>query len=150
MAVKTLFNHITAITTDQDPKYWDKLETGDKKTWSNFMIHRFLSMNPDWVSFISEIQPYTEKLEPKQLYLLMIGIIPKGKYYLRYVKGKKDDIYEKWLVELLCTEYTCTKKESEEYLEILYATKEGREDIKRICQKYGVDPKEITKLKLKV
>jgi hypothetical protein len=80
----------------------------------------------------------------------MIGIIPKGKYYLRYVKGKKDDVYEKWLVELLCTEYTCTKKEAEEYLEILYATKEGREDIKRICQKYGVDPKEITKLKLKV
>jgi hypothetical protein len=150
MAVKTLFDHVKAITTDQDPKYWDKLETGDKKTFSNFMIHRFLSMNPDWVSFISEIQPYTEKLEPKQLYLLMIGIIPKGKYYLRYVKGKKDDIYEKWLVELLCTEYTCTKKESEEYLEILYATKEGREDIKRICQKYGVDPKEITKLKLKV
>jgi hypothetical protein len=150
MAVKTLFDHVKSITTDQDPKYWDKLEAGDKKTWSNFMIHRFLSMNPDWVSFISEIQPYTEKLEPKQLYLLMIGIIPKGKYYLRYVKGKKDDIYEKWLVELLCTEYTCTKKEAEEYLEILYATKEGREDIKRICQKYGVDPKEITKLKLKV
>ena len=46
---KSLFDHITHITQIQDPKYWDKLEEGDKKTWSNYMIHRFLSMNPDWI-----------------------------------------------------------------------------------------------------
>jgi hypothetical protein len=147
---KTLFDHIKAITTEQNPKYWDTLDDADKRTWSNYMIHRFLSMNADWVQFLSEIQPYTQTLEPKMLYLALIGIIPKGKYYLRYVKGKKDDIYEKWLVELVSKDYQCPKKQSEEYLEILYATKEGREHIKYICEKYGVDTKEITKLKLKV
>jgi hypothetical protein len=147
---KSLFDHIKAITTEQDPKYWEKLDESERKTWSNYMIHRFLSMNPDWVQFLSEIQPYTQTLEPKMLYLALIGIIPKGKYYLRYVKGKKDDIYEKWLVELVSKDYQCPKKQSEEYLEILYATKEGREHIKYICEKYGIDTKEITKLKLKV
>ena len=63
---KTLFDHIKAITSIQDPKYWDKLEEGDKKTWSNYMIHRFLSMNKDWIEVLSEIQPYTQVLEPKQ------------------------------------------------------------------------------------
>ena len=81
---KTLFDHIKAVTQFQDPNYWDKLDDGDKRTWSNYMIHRFLSMNPDWIEVLSEIQPYTQVLEPKQLYLSLIGIIPKGRYFLKY------------------------------------------------------------------
>lgn len=150
MAGKTLFNHIQAITSEQNPKYWDTLDDSDKRTWSNYMVHRFLSMNPDWIQFLSEIQPYTQTLEPKQLYLALIGILPKGKYYLRYVKGKKEDSYEKWLVELVIKDYQCSKFQAEEYLEILYASKEGKEHIKYICEKYGVETKEITKLKLKL
>ena len=44
MAVKKLFDHINAITSEQDPKYFDKLTEEDLKSWSNFMINRFLSM----------------------------------------------------------------------------------------------------------
>ena len=39
---KGLFDHIKAITSEQNPKYWDILEDDDKKTWSNYMVHRFL------------------------------------------------------------------------------------------------------------
>jgi len=150
MASKTLFDHIKAITQFQDPKYWDTLDDDSKKTFSNYMIHRFLSMNPDWIEVLSEIQPYTQSLEPKQLYLALIGILPKGRYYLKYVKGKKTDKYESWLVDLLKQDFNCSIKESEDYCEILYSTKEGRENIKYICEKYGVEPKLITKLKLKL
>ena len=147
---KTLFDHIKAITTDQNPKYWDTLDESDRKTWSNYMVHRFLSMNPDWIEVLSEIQPYTQTLEPKQLYLALIGLLPKGKYYLKYVKGKKEDTYESWLVDLVKQDFQSTTNQAEEYLEILYSTREGRENKKYICEKYGVDPKQITKLKLKV
>jgi len=147
---KSLFDHIKAVTTEQNPNYWETLDDGDKKTWSNYMIHRFLSMNPDWIAVLSEIQPYTQVLEPKALYLTLIGLIPKGKYYLKYTKGVNDTKYEKWLVELIIKEFMCSTKEAEEYLEIFYATREGRENVKYICEKYGVDKKEITKLKLKV
>jgi len=150
MASKTLFDHIKAVTQFQDPKYWDKLEESDKKTWSNFMIHRFLSMNPDWIEVLSELQPYTQILEPKQLYLALIGIIPKGRYYLKYTKGKGENKYESWLIDLIKQDFQCSKKEAEEYTEILYSTREGRENIKYICEKYGIDKKQITKLKLKV
>ena len=74
---KTLFDHIKAITQFQDPNYFDKLEEGDLKTWSNYMIHRFLSMNSDWITTIADLQPYTERLKPEQLYLTLIGIIPQ-------------------------------------------------------------------------
>jgi hypothetical protein len=147
---KTLFDHIKAITSEQDQKYWDKLDESDRKTWSNYMVHRFLSMNPDWIEVLSEIQPYTQTLEPKQLYLALIGLLPKGKYYLKYIKGKKEDSYESWLVDLIKQDFQSTTNQAEEYLEILYSTREGRENIKYICEKYGVDPKQITKLKLKI
>jgi hypothetical protein len=147
---KSLFDHIKAVTQFQDPKYWDKLEDDDKKTWSNYMVHRFLSMNPDWIEVLSEIQPYTQVLEPKQLYLSLIGIIPKGRYFLKYTKGKKDNKYESWLVDLMIQDFMCSSKEAEDYCEILYSTREGRENIKYICEKYGIDKKQITKLKLKV
>mgnify|MGYP001416994596 CR=1 FL=1 len=147
---KTLFDHIKAITQSQDPNYFDKLEESDLKTWSNYMIHRFLSMNSDWVEILSELQPYTEQLQPKQLYLAYIGILPKGRHYLRYVKGKKTNKFEGWLIELIAKDFQCSTRQSEEYCEILYSTREGRESIKSICEKYGVDKKQITKLKLKV
>ncbi len=150
MATKSLFDHIKAITSEQNPKYWETLEDADKKTFSNYMVHRFLSMNPDWIDVLSEIQPYTQQLPPQLLYLTLIGIIPKGRYYLKYTKGKKDGKYESWLVDLLKQDFDCSKKEAEEYCEILYSTKEGRENIKYICERYGTDKKQITKLKLKV
>jgi len=150
MAKRTLFDHITNITSVQNPKYWDTLEDDSKKTWSNYMIHRFLSMNPDWIEFLSEIQPYTQVLEPKQLYLALIGILPKGRYYMKYIKGKKADKYDSWLIDLLINEFSCSSNEAEDYCEILYSTKEGRENIKYICEKYGIDKKQITKLKLKI
>lgn len=147
---KTLFDHIKAITSEQNPKYWDTLEDSDKKTWSNYMIHRFLSMNSDWIEVLSEIQPYTQVLEPKQLYLTLIGIIPKGRHYLKYTKGKGENKYESWLINLLKQDFQCSLKEAEEYCDILYSTRSGRENLKYICEKYGIDTKEITKLKLKV
>ena len=150
MATKTLFDHITNVTSVQSLTYWDRLEDADKKTWSNYMVHRFLSMNPDWIEILSEIQPYTQTLEPKQLYLALIGILPKGRHYLKYIKGKKTDKYESWLVDLVKEDFQCSSKEAEEYCEILYATREGRENIKYICEKYGIDKKQITKLKLKI
>ena len=117
---KTLFDHIKAVTQFQDPKYWDKLEESDKKTWSNYMIHRFLSMNPDWIETISEIQPFTQTLEPKQLYQLLIGLLPKGRYYLKYTKGKKETKYESFLLELIKQDFQCSSSEALDYLSLIH------------------------------
>lgn len=150
MAGKSLFDHIKAITTEQDPKYFDNLSEEDKKSWSNFMINRFLSMNPDWVELIATILPLTQTLEPKDMYKLYINAIPKGRYFLKYMKGKSAEKYEDFVVQLLKKEYDCSENQAIEYLDILYATREGRENIKYICEKYGTDKKQITKLKLKI
>ena len=40
--------------------YWESLDDGDKKTWSNYMVHRFLSMKSEWLVVVNEIQKYWE------------------------------------------------------------------------------------------
>ena len=150
MAAKKLFDHLNAITVEQDPDYFNKLSEEDIKSWSNFMINRFLSMKPEWVELIATLQPLTQTLEPEQMYKLYINVIPKGRQYLKYTKGKSEDKYEEFLVELVKKEFSCSEKEALEYIEILYSTREGRENLKYICEKYGTDKKQITKLKLKI
>ena len=150
MAVKKLFDHINAITSEQDPKYFDKLTEEDLKSWSNFMINRFLSMKPDWVELVATLLPLTQTLQPKEMYKLYISLIPKGKHYLKYIKGKGEDKYEDFLIELMKKDYLCSERQALDYIEVLYASREGREHMKYVCEKYGLDKKQITKLKLKI
>ena len=150
MAVKKLFDHLNAITSEQDPKYFDNLSEEDLKSWSNFMINRFLSMKPEWVELIATLLPLTQTLQPKEMYKLYISVIPKGKYFLKYIKGKSEDKYEEFLIDLIKKDFQCSEKEAIEYIEVLYSTRECRENIKYICEKYGTDKKQITKLKLKI
>ena len=75
MKKKSLFDHIKQITSVQDENYWDKISDTDKKTWSNYMVHRFLSMKMEWIELVNELQKYN--LEPKELYKLYTNILPK-------------------------------------------------------------------------
>ena len=150
MAAKKLFDHLNAITAEQDPDYFKKLTEEDIKSWSNFMINRFLSMKPEWVELIASLLPLTQTLEPEQMYKLYINVLPKGKQYLKYTKGKAEDKYEQFLIDLIMKEYNCSERQANEYAEVLYASREGRENIQYICERYGLTKKEISKLKLKI
>jgi len=147
---KTLFDHLNAITYDKNPKYWDSLEDVDKKTWSNYMIIRFLSMNPDWIETIADVQPYLQEAPPKAMYLALIGLIPKTRAFLKYMKPASSDKYESWVVDLIARKYEVSLSEAEDYVHILYQTTSGKNHIKQIAEDYGTDAKQITKLKLKV
>ena len=136
MAAKKLFDHLNALTAEQDPKYFDKLSEEDLKSWSNFMINRFLSMKPEWVELVASLLPLTQTLQPKEMYKLYISVLPKGKQYLKYTKGKSEDKYEEFLVELIKKDFTVPESQALEYIDILYSTREGRENIKYICEKY--------------
>jgi hypothetical protein len=150
MATKKLFDHLNAITSEQDPNYFDKLSEEDLKSWSNFMVNRFLSMKPEWVELIATLLPLSQTLSPKEMYSLYINVIPKGKYFLKYIKGKSEDKYERFLIDLIKKEFLVSETHAIEYIEILYSMREGRENIKYICEKYGIEKKQITKLKLKI
>ena len=118
MKTKSLFDHIKQITNVQNTLYWDSLSDGDKKTWSNYMIHRFLSMKSEWLQVVNEIQKYWE-IKPKNLYQFYTDVLPRGRTFLRYVKSKKKSKVEKWAMEHLVDYFQCSTREVEEYLELL-------------------------------
>ena len=146
MKNKGLFDHVTHITQKQTKGYWDSLNETEKKQWSNYMIHRFLSMKMEYVDVVNEIQRYN--LKPKDLYKLYINVLPKKKEWLKYVKGKKDMKHPKWLLEIVAKYYESSTVEAHEYLEVFYTTEQNKANLKTILQSYGADPKEIRKLNL--
>jgi hypothetical protein len=144
---KSIFDHANAIYTDQSPTYFDTLDDTDKKTLMTFMINRILSMNPSQIELVNEAQKYG-LMDPRSTYLFFSNILPKGKQYNKYVKGKKDDKYESWLIELVAKNFSISKSEAIDALEVYYHSEAGKAELRMICEGYGVETKLITKVKL--
>ena len=89
MKTKTLFDHIKQVTNVQNQLYWDELSESDKKTWSNYMVHRFLSMKADWIEVVNEIQQYSE-WKPKTVYQFYQTLLPQGNTILRSQQPNKN------------------------------------------------------------
>jgi hypothetical protein len=141
---KGLFDHINEIYQSQRKDYFSTLTDGDKKTYSNYMVNRFLSMNIHQLPLVNEIQKYN--LPPEIHYLFYASTVPRGRQFNKYVKSKSEDKYEKWLVELVAKHYTISQDEAIFYLDIYY--EQDKPALKVLCEKYGVDPKTIKKAKL--
>ena len=139
--MRELFDHIKWITEKQTKDYWDTLNDTERKRWSNYMINRFLSMKTDWISFVNEVQQYN--LKPKDLYRLYIDMLPKGKQWLRYVKRKKKMNYSNWLLEIIIKDFKISVSEAKQYLDTLYMTEQGKQEIREILMKYGTEEKLI-------
>jgi hypothetical protein len=144
---KGLFDFVNAITADQSMKFFEELSDMEKKAYKNsrYMIHRFLSMNMNYAPVVNIAQKYTSMPE-RAHYLFLTNILPKGKQYNKYIKGSKDDRYESWLVDLIAKHYDVSQVEAISYLEIYY--KDDKPALRSLCEKYGVDPKVIKKVKL--
>ena len=143
---KSLFDHISQITAVQSPSYWNDISDEDKKSFNNYMVNRFLSMKPDWIDLVNEIQKYP--LEPKQLYKFYTSILPKRKEWLRYIKGDKKMKYPKWLYEIVVKELQCSMKEASDAVDMYEISAGGQSELADILLKYGIEDKEVRKLGL--
>lgn len=142
----TLFEHLNTIFNNQNPKYFDELSDEDKKTFSVWMINRFVSMNSSYLPVVNEIQQYWEYVSPREVYLFYSQILPRAKQYNKYVKSSKEqDKYEEWLIDLLKKHWQLSKMEVIDALHILYLTKDGKNHIRQICEGFGIESKLIKK-----
>ena len=136
----TIFDWIGQILVDK--KSWDSFNESEQKTFSPFIINRWLSMDEEFIEVVNYFQKYAiGTLEPREVYKWYSDFLPKGKRFNKYIKGKKDKKYDKELINILTNHFECSKLHIEEYLEFL-----SRDDIKNILEKYGTDNKKIRKL----
>ena len=143
---KGLFDHIKQITDVQNPNYWDDISDEDKKSWSNYMVNRFLSMKMDWVDIVNEVQKY--QMEPEMLYKVYTNIFPKGKQWLKYIKGDKKMKYPKWVYDIVAKHLQVSMREANDAVEMYEISAGGQAELADILGKYGIEQKEIRKLGL--
>ena len=132
-----IFDWLKQITYEKQS--WDSFTEEDRVSFNPYMVHRFLSMNPDYIEFVNLIQniPYTEKEKIYKLYLYMI---PKKNMFLKYIKSTRTKTREE-LLQHLASHYECSLREADEYYHMLH-----NDTIKSILKKRGVEDKEIKKL----
>ena len=127
---KNLFNHLNELTRGNNENYFDELTETEKKTWSSYIIHRFLSMNSSYIHVVNFIQQFT--LTDKRLFKLYHKILPKKHTFLRYVKSKNKTEKDK-LVNAMAISQELGTHEVEQQLELL--TAEDKNQLKII---YGI------------
>ena len=145
---KSLFDHINQITKVQNPKYWEQISEEDKKTWSNYMVNRFLSMKLEWIELVNELQKYN--LEPKELYKLYTNVLPKSKQWLKYIKGRNDMNHPEWLINIMRNSDESSRKEAIEAIDMLMLTEGGMMELGELGRKWGIEEKRIKEAGLNV
>ena len=143
---KNLFDHINAITSQQHSNYWDDISDEDKKSWSNYMVNRFLSMKMEWIEFVNEVQKYP--LKPKELYKVYTDMLPKKRQWLKYIKGDKEMKYPKWVYEIVAKYLQISLREASDAVDMYELSHGGQAELTDILIKYGRTVEEIRKIGL--
>jgi len=133
-----IFDWLTQITVNK--KSWNSFSEDDKLSFNPYMIHRYLSMEKDYIDIVNYIQviPYTEK---EKIYKIYCNMIPKKNIFLKYIKSSSKKKIPDSVLQFIAKEYTCSLGEAEEYSHII-----GKNGIISILYKHGVDEKEQKKL----
>ena len=120
-------------------KHWNEFSEDEQKKFSPFIINRWLSMDKDFIEIVNIFQKYAiGTLEPREVYKWYCDILPKGKRFNKYIKGKKYKKYHDWLIEILKIHFKESKNNIKEYLELI-----SKEELTFILELYGTDSKKI-------
>jgi len=88
-----------------------------ERAFDKFMIMRFLSMNDDICEIINYVNDFQDILSKKQLYKLLLEIVPTTRSYDAYIKSDKEEVQES--ATLVATYYECSIKEANEYIKLM-------------------------------
>ena len=107
-----IFDHIKNITTTKGPYLGDE-------GWNNWMINRYLSMDPEYCEVVNIVQKNTWQMKGEYLYNLYKDLIPQQYKYLKYIKATKKKDYKPEDIEAVQAYFEISKKEAKEYIDLL-------------------------------
>jgi hypothetical protein len=135
--MKNVFDWLKEINSTKS--HPDVFTNQDWDIWNSYMVHRFLSMNPDYIELVNEVQslPPSNK---KQIYSIYREYIPKNNKWSKYVKSSSKE-FDKDLILQLKKHFNVSAREIKDYLKIL-----DKKEVQSILSKQGLEEKEIKKL----
>ena len=136
----TIFNWINEILVSK--KHWNEFTEDEQKKFSPFIINRWLSMDKDFLEIVNFFQKYSiGTLEPREVYKWYCDMLPKGKRFNKYIKGKKDKKYNTELIDIMVQHFECSKSQVKDYLDLI-----AKDELMEILEKYGMNEKTIKRL----
>ena len=135
--MKNIFDWLKEINFLKSPvsKFSDK----DWDLWNSYMVHRFLSMNKDFLDIVNEVQSINPQ-NKKEIYTIYREFIPTNNKWNKYIKSNIKQ-HNNELLSFLANHWECSKNEVKEYLNILDDDK-----IINTLASMGLEQKEISKL----
>ena len=136
----TIFDWVNNILVHK--KHWNDFTEDEQKKFSPFIINRWLSMDKEFLEIVNFFQKYSiGTLEPREVYKWYCDMLPKGKRFNKYIKGKKDKKYNTELIDIMVTHFECSKSQVKDYLELI-----AKDELIEILEKYGMNEKTIKRL----
>jgi hypothetical protein len=134
--INNIFDWVKQMSYDKES--WSSFSNEEHEIFNNFMINKIISMNPNYVELVAEIQEY--QIPKQKLYEFYCKTLPKQKFFNKYQKPSKQ-LYVKEVLNLLSDYFQISTREVLDYCNIL-----TQQDIKDILQQLGKEEKEIKKL----
>jgi len=134
--ILSIFDWVKQISYDKEP--WSSFTIEEQDMFNNFMINKIISMNPNYIELIAEIQEL--QLPKDKLYQFYCKTLPKQKFFNKYQKPSKQQ-YSKEVLGLLAEYFQASTREILDYCDIL-----SKHDVTDIILQLGKDDKELKKL----
>lgn len=141
----SLFDHVKHIRTVQSPDYYESLSEENRKSFTHFMILRALSMDNDIVGEMAFLYKYFDKIPSPQFYKLLIALVQKNFRWVPWIKSKIVH-HNKKLIDLVANHYKVSRREANNYINVLVASDDGLNKLLDLCQLCGLDDSEIEAL----
>ena len=136
----TIFDWINQMLVTK--KHWNEFTEDEQKKFSPFIINRWLSMDKDFLEIVNYFQKYSiGTLEPREVYKWYCDMLPRGKRFNKYIKGKKDKKYNTELIDIMVQHFECSKSQVKDYLDLI-----AKDELMEILEKYGMNEKTIKRL----
>ena len=111
----------------------------DWELWNSYMVHRFISMNRDFLPIVNELQTIPPQ-NKKEIYTIYREFIPKNNKWNKYIKSSVKQPNSDLIIKLSDI-LECSKSEAKTYLNILES-----DELIHILNRVGIDNKELKKL----
>ncbi len=135
--IKNTFGWMPHINTKKT--LIDEFSDEDWDMFNSYVIHRVLSMNPDYLELVNEVQTILPQ-NKKEIYSIYKEFIPKNNKWSKYIKSTTKT-KSKELIGYLKDYWECSNREALEYYNLL-----DKSEIVSILNSIGLNKKDIKQL----
>ena len=135
--IKNTFGWMPHINIKKTPI--DEFSDKDWDMFNSYVIHRVLSMNPDYLELVNEVQTILPQ-NKKEIYSIYKEFIPKNNKWSKYIKSTTKT-KSKELIGYLKDYWECSNREALEYYNLL-----DKSEIVSILNSIGLNKKDIKQL----